>query len=305
MKIVFMGTPNYAVPALKMLHETYGVSMVVTQPDKKIGRKQQVEYSPVKQYAISNNIPLFQPEKLKNDYQALIEIKPDLIITAAYGQMVPDAVLNLSVPLNLHGSLLPKYRGGAPVQYAIKNGDKKTGITLMYMASKMDAGDIIAQKEVDISEHDNTETLMEKLSFIARDLLQAHMPAIIAGTNQRIKQDENLVTFAYTIKPEQEILDFNQTSDEIINHLRSLLPTPGGSIFIKNSRIKVYEIEKSDIISHEEPGTILKTKKVLLVKTKDGVLSLIKIQPENKKIMMARDFLNGQKLLFEGDKFNQ
>ncbi|PKK86948.1 MAG: methionyl-tRNA formyltransferase [Tenericutes bacterium HGW-Tenericutes-8] len=304
MKIVFMGTPSYAIPSLEMLHKTYGVSLVVTQPDKKIGRKGEIEFSPVKKFALEHNIPLFQPEKMKLDYQTILEVNPDVIITAAYGQMIPDAVLNAAISLNLHGSLLPKYRGGAPVQYAIKNGDTKTGVTLMYMVKKMDAGDMIATSETDILATDTTETLMSRLGVLAATLLERQLPLIMAGKNTRIVQNPTEVTFAYNIKPTEEILDFNQTSEALINHLRSLLPTPGASIFIKGVRIKVYEMEKSDIISHEAPGTILSDRKALLVKTGNGVVSLLSIQPENKKVMMAKDFLNGQKLLVKGDVFN-
>ena len=304
MNIVFMGTPSYAIPTLKMLKEHYGITLVVTQPDKKVGRKGEIEFSPVKQFAIEHQIPLFQPDNMKLDYQPILDVKPDLIITAAYGQMIPEAVLNAATSLNLHGSLLPKYRGGAPVQYAIKQGEKKTGVTLMYMAKKMDAGDMIAKKETDITPSDTTETLMSKLGILAANLLYEQLPLILAGKNERIKQNESEVTFAYNIKPEEEILDFNQTTESLLNHLRSLLPTPGASIFIKGVRIKVYEMEKSDIISHEAPGTVITDRKTLLVKTGNGVVSLLSIQPENKKVMMAKDFLNGQKLLTKGDVFN-
>lgn len=304
MNIVFMGTPSYAIPTLEMLHQHYGIALVVTQPDKKVGRKGEIEFSPVKQFALENHIPLFQPDKMKLDYQPILDVKPDLIITAAYGQMIPEVVIKSATSLNLHGSLLPKYRGGAPVQYAIKLGDTKTGVTLMYMAKKMDAGDMIAKKETDISPTDTTGTLMTKLGILAADLLYEQLPLILAGKHDRVKQNEADVTFAYNIKPEEEILDFNQTSEALLNHLRSLLPTPGASIFIKGARIKVYEMEKSDIISHEAPGTVISDRKTLLVKTGNGVVSLLSIQPENKKVMMAKDFLNGQKLLTKGDVFN-
>lgn len=300
-----MGTPSYAVPSLAYLHKTYGVKLVVTQPDKKVGRKGEIEYSPVKQFALDHHIPCFQPIKMKTDYQVILDANPDIIITAAYGQMIPNSVLESAISINLHGSLLPKYRGGAPVQYAIKNGDETTGVTLMYMASKMDAGDMIATKEIRIEKTDNTETLMAKLSILAKQLVEEQLPLIMEKTNARIPQDEALVSFAYNIKPEQEILNFNQTSNEIINHLRSLLPQPAGSIFINDIRIKVYEIEKSDIIISGMPGEILSDKKELLVKSADGTLSITKLQPQNKKVMAATDFLNGQKILKKGDIFNQ
>lgn len=304
MKIIFMGTPAYAVETLKMLHQTYGVSLVVTQPDKKVGRAGKVEYSPVKQYAVEHGLPLFQPIKMKLDYQPIIDIKPDLIVTAAYGQMIPKAVLDAGISVNLHGSILPKYRGGAPVQYAIRNGEKETGVTLMYMAPKMDSGNIIAVKSIPIDKTDTTDTLMGKLSLVAKDLLKTHIEDIVLGQCPSIAQDESKVSFAYNLKPQDEILNFNQTYDQIDCHLRSLLSQPGGSIFIHNTRIKVYEIAKSDIISNGVPGEILSDKKRLLIQALDGAVELLKIQPENKKIMDARDFLNGQKLFVKGDIVN-
>ena len=304
MKIVFMGTPAYAVETLKMLHQKYGVSLVVTQPDKKVGRAGKVEFSPVKQYAIENGLTLFQPIKMKLDYQPILDIKPDLIVTAAYGQMIPKAVLDAGISVNLHGSILPKYRGGAPVQYAIRNGESETGVTLMYMAPKMDSGNIIATKAIPIEKTDTTDTLMAKLSVVAKELLDTHIQDIVAGNCPSIPQDETQVTFAYNLKPEDEVLNFNQTFEQIDSHLRSLLSQPGGSIFIHNTRIKVYEIAKSDIISTGVPGEILSDKKRFYIQALDSAVELIKIQPENKKIMEAKDFLNGQKLFVKGDIVN-
>lgn len=304
MKIVFMGTPAYAVPTLEMLHQKYGVALVVTQPDKKVGRAGQVEFSPVKQFALNHQIALFQPIKMKLDYQPILDIKPDLIVTAAYGQMIPKSVLDAGIAINLHGSILPKYRGGAPVQYAIRNGELETGVTLMYMAPKMDSGDIIDIHKVMIEPNDTTDTLMAKLSIAARTVLESNIDRLLQGRTPRIQQDESKVTFAYNLKPVDEILDFNQTVHQIDCHLRSLLSQPGGSIFVNKTRIKVYEIAKSDIISSGVPGEILSDKKRLLIQAKDGVVELIKIQPENKKIMLAKDFLNGQKLFTKGDIVN-
>jgi len=304
MNIVFMGTPAYAVPTLKMLHETYGVKLVVTQPDKKMGRAGKVEFSPVKQYALDNQIPLFQPIKMKLDYEPILAVNPDIIVTAAYGQMIPKAVLDAAIAVNLHGSILPKYRGGAPVQYAIRQGELETGVTLMYMAQKMDSGDIIDVEKLPIESSDTTDTLMGKMSLIAKDLLEKNIQDILSKKNHRYPQDETLVTFAYNLKPEDEILNFNQTYRQIDCHLRSLLSQPGGSIFINNSRIKVYEIAKSDIILDGVPGEILSDKKRLLIRCSDAVVELIKIQPENKKVMLAKDFLNGQKLFVKGDKLS-
>ncbi|HKL61443.1 MAG TPA: methionyl-tRNA formyltransferase [Acholeplasma sp.] len=305
MNIVFMGTPDFAIPILEMLHQTYGVCLVVTQPDKAVGRKKILTHSPVKAFALKHGIKLFQPIKMSKDYKQIVDAKPDILITAAYGQMIPNGVLDLAPAINVHGSLLPSYRGGAPVQYSIKNGDTRTGITIMYMAPKMDSGDIIIQKEVEISKTDTTDTLMARLSLVGRDLLLDVFKSIVSKTNQRTKQDESKVSFAYTLKPSDEILDFNQTSDMVDNHLRALLSEPGGSVFINNARIKVYEIEKSDIISSAMPGEVISIHKTLLVKTQDGVIRLKVIKPEGKKLMKDSDFLNGQKIINKGDIFNQ
>jgi methionyl-tRNA formyltransferase len=266
-----------------------------------VGRKKIITKSPVKEFAIKHGIDVFQPIKLSKDYNRIVEIKPDLIVTAAYGQMIPTAVLDLATSINVHGSILPKYRGGAPVQYAIKNGDKTTGVTIMYMAPKMDSGDIIECEEIEILETDTTDSLMRRLSIVGRNLLDRTILSIINQTNNRVPQDETQVTFAYTIKPEEEFLDFTKTTKEVMNHLRSLLDEPGGSIFVNNTRIKVYEIEKSDIISSRNPGEVVKVTKQFLVKTKDGVVRLKKIKPEGKKLMNDTDFLNGQKIISEGD----
>lgn len=305
MKLVFMGTPSFSVPILKKLHEEYKVSLVVTQPDKKVGRKQEIIYSPVKAYALENNIPLFQPFNIKVDFKTIIDLKPDLIITASYGQILPKELFELCDLINVHGSLLPKRRGGAPVQRAIIERDVKTGITLMYMSLKMDAGDIISKKEIKIEETDTTTILMEKLSYLGRDLLVEELPNILNKTANRSPQNENLVTYSPNLTKEDEILDFRQNSDLVISRLNGLLDEPGGSIFVNDTRIKVYNLKKSDIISLVEPTTIISVKKQLLIKTKDGVLEVTLLQEEGKKKMQSKDYLNGQSKFREGGKINE
>ncbi len=215
-KIVFMGTPSFSVPILKALNEKYDILAVVTQPDRPVGRKKKISASPVKQAANDLNLKVLQPEKLSGseEMQSVIEMQPDFIITAAYGQFLPTKLLNAAqiAAVNVHGSLLPKYRGGAPVQYAIMNGDKETGITIMYMVKGMDAGDIIAQQAVAITETDDTETMFNKLSIVGRDLLLDTLPKIASNDINPIKQDESQVVFSPTIKRSEEKLDFNQTA---------------------------------------------------------------------------------------------
>lgn len=301
MKIVFMGTIEFSRTILEKLHKAYPVGLIVTQPDAKIGRKQIITPNVVKLFADDNKIPTFQPFKLYHDYQPIIDFKPDLIITAAYGQMIPKAVLSLCPALNVHGSLLPKRRGGAPIQRAIIEGDKETGITIMYMAQKMDAGDIIKQRVVPI-ENDTTTSLFKKMAQVGSDLLLEVMNDITKGEVKSYPQDESLVTFSYNLTKKDELLDFSKTSQEIINHLNGLLDEPGGSIFINKTRIKLYEVEKHDIISSAPPKTILSTDKNLIIKTLDGALSILKLQEQGKRVMDVKDYLNGQRLFHKGEE---
>ena len=229
-KILFMGTASFSSCVLKKLLETnYNVIAVVTQPDRLVGRKKVLTMPEVKEVALKHDILVYQPQSIKNDYQDLLALKPDLIITAAYGQMIPEAILNLPSLgcINVHASLLPKYRGGAPVHYAIINGEEVTGVTIMYMVKKMDAGNIISQEEVKIAPDETTGELYERLSNVGAKLLVETLPSIINKTNASIEQDENLVTYAPVISHEQEKIDFNQSVKQVYNHVRGLNPWPG------------------------------------------------------------------------------
>lgn len=304
MKIVFMGTPEFAVPILEMLKNRHQVLLVVTQPDKPVGRKRVWTASPVKVKAIELGLPVFQPLKLKTDFQLILDLAPDLIITVAYGQMLPNTLLDQVTAINVHGSLLPKYRGGAPIQYALFNGDSHTGITIMYMAYQMDSGDIIRQQSIIIDPKDNYQTLSRKLSFVGQTLLEKVLTEYEKGPLKSIPQDISKVTFAYTLKPKDEILSFRKTSQEIINRIRGLAPEPGATAHIKNGIIKIYDAQKSDIIDSKAiPGTVISIKKQLIVKTTDGAIELLQLQIPGKKQMSAQAFLNGQTIIREGDVF--
>ena len=305
MNIVFMGTPYFAVPILEKLNEISPINLVVTQPDKRVGRKQEFTYSPVKLFAVRHNLEVFQPKNIKTDYQRIIDIKPDIIVTAAYGQMIPAELINHYTMVNIHGSLLPKYRGGAPVQRAIMNGDTTTGVTLMYMAQKMDSGSIIAQSEISIEEDDTTTSLMKKLSYVGRDLLVENLEDILNKQIDPILQDESLVTFAYNLNKKDEILNFNQPTYLVMRQLNGLLDEPAASIFIKGVRIKVFKLEKSDIISSMKPGTVVSIDKELHVKTLDGVVRILELSEQGKKRMTDKAYLNGQKIICEGSVFNE
>jgi len=307
MKIVFMGTPLFAVEVLEMLIKEHDVCLVVTQPDKVTGRKKILTPPRVKEVAIKHGIEVFQPKNIKIDYQKIIDLKPDMMITAAYGQILPKVLLDKVKAINVHGSLLPKYRGGAPIQYALFNGDKQTGVTIMYMAFKMDSGDIIKQEAIDIKDDDDTLSLTKRLSTLGTKLLKEVLEDIERGVINRIAQDDAFVTFSPTLTYKDEYLSFNQTSEKIINLIKGLSPEPGAYAFINGVKIKIYKVKNNDIIENEDkiPGTILSTKKKLIVKTLDKAVEIEQVQVPGKKIMAAKDFLNGQNILDINDVFNE
>lgn len=294
-KTFFMGTPEFAVPILEVLIKTTEVVLVVTQPDKYVGRKKVLTYSPIKKKALENNIPVFQPIKIREDYEEIKKYKPDLIVTCAYGQIVPIEVLEIPRLgcINVHASLLPKYRGGAPIHYAIMNGDKETGITIMYMDEGMDTGDMIESKSIPILDDDNLATLSAKLSDLGASLLEEVLPSIIDGTNKRVKQDSSLATYAYTIKREDEHLDFNNKAIDIYNKVRALNPYPLANIIINDEELKVIE----GYVGNNTTGLVGKIcdikKDAIGINTIDKIFYITKIKPFGKKEMLVRDYLNG------------
>ncbi len=297
LKIVFMGTPDFAVPILEGLIENYGVSAVVSQPDRKVGRKQEIRETPIKKVATKNNILIIQPEKIKEAEEEIYTWKPDLIITCAYGQILPVTLLMLPRLgcINVHASLLPKLRGGAPIHRAIMNGYKKTGITIMYMSKEMDAGDIISSKEIEIDDDDTASTLHDKLSILGRDLLLETLPSIIDGTNHREKQDESEVTYAFNIKREDEKIDFSKTKKEIYNKIRGLNSFPGAYCIFNGKVLKVWEAEISQNYFPELfNGQITNIyKNGFGVKVSNGEIIFKVVQPEGKGKMSATSFANG------------
>ncbi|WP_339249617.1 methionyl-tRNA formyltransferase [Sporosarcina sp. FSL W8-0480] len=310
-KIVFMGTPDFSVPVLTMLHnEGYDIAAVVTQPDRPVGRKRVLTPPPVKVEADRLGLTVLQPEKLRNSAE-LTELKnmnPDLIVTAAYGQILPKDLLD--VPrlgcINVHASLLPKYRGGAPIHQAVMDGEAETGVTIMYMVEKLDAGDIISQVRIPILEEDNTGTLFEKLSVAGTQLLKETLPSIVSNTNDRIPQDEKYVTFAGNITREQERIDWTRGGNDLFNQVRGLYPWPGAYSVFQDGNVKVWKAEKSDIVTDASPGTIIKRlKDKLVVKTGDSIsIAITELQPAGKKRMSAEEFMNGAGANWnEGDHF--
>lgn len=302
MRIVFMGTPEFSVPILESLIDKHDVVLVVTQPDKLVGRKQLLVSSEVKKCALERGIPVFQPVKIKDDYQAVLEAKPDIIITAAFGQFIPKVILDYPRLgcINVHGSLLPKYRGGAPIQKSIINGECETGISIMYMASRMDAGDIIAQRSIPILDSDDNGSMFKKLSILGRDLLNEVLPSIIDGTNNRTPQDETKVTYSYNITHEEQFIDWNKSAREVFNQVRGLSPNPTALTSINQTVIKIYEAKVVDTEFTGKPGEVLSLNKELVVACGSGAISILTLQVSGKNKMDVKSFLNGQKILYVG-----
>ncbi|MBR3161651.1 MAG: methionyl-tRNA formyltransferase [Bacilli bacterium] len=298
-RIVFMGTPSFAVPILEALIDKYNVTMVVCQPDRKKNRKGKVEYPETKKVALNHGINVFQPERIKENYKPIIDAKPDLIITCAYGQIIPDIILNYPKIgcINVHGSLLPELRGGAPIHWAIIRGYKETGITIMDMSSKMDAGDIISQASIKIDDDMILDTLYEKMSYLGRNLLIETLPSIIDNTCTRNKQDESKVTFGFNIKKEDTKIDFSKPSIDIKNLIRGLNSIPGAYCYLNNKRMKVYDIEILEKLSNKEKcGKIVTIEKDgIICTTKDNLIKIKELAIEGKKRCKAIDFLNGIK----------
>ncbi len=302
MKIVFMGTPTFAVPILKMLYEKHDVVLVVTQPDKHVGRKHVLTPSPVKVLATSLNLPVFQPKRIKQEFQTILNMQADVLITAAYGQILPKALIEGMTSLNIHGSLLPTYRGAAPIQYALFDGLHHTGVTIMEMVYEMDAGPIILQDKVAIDADDNFETLSNKLSELSVTLLDEVLTSFHTYFNHRVEQNQELVTFSPRLKYEDEAINFYWSTAKIINRIRGLSPEPGAHFVHANHLFKVYRAIKSDIMMDEAiPGTILLNKNKLTIRTKDGAIDIHEIQAHGKKRLPIKDFLNGQNVFQVGD----
>ncbi|HEP1512728.1 methionyl-tRNA formyltransferase [Streptococcus pyogenes] len=296
-KLLFMGTPQFSATVLKGLldNPAYEILGVVTQPDRAVGRKKDIKVTPVKQLALEHGISIYQPEKLSGS-QELIEIMglgADGIITAAFGQFLPTKLLGaVSFAINVHASLLPKYRGGAPIHYAIMNGEKEAGVTIMEMVKEMDAGDMVAKASTPILETDNVGTLFEKLALVGRDLLLDSLPAYLSGELKPIPQDHSQATFSPNISPEQEKLDWTMSNQEVFNHIRGMNPWPVAHTFLEGQRLKIYEAQLAE--GEGLPGqVIVKTKKSLVIATGQGALSLIVVQPAGKPKMSIIDFLNG------------
>ena len=307
-KLIFMGTPDFSATVLKGLLESdqYEVLAVVTQPDRAVGRKKEIRITPVKEVALSYGLPIYQPEKLSGspEMEAIMNLGADGIVTAAFGQFLPSKLLaSMNFVVNVHASLLPKHRGGAPIHYALIQGDKETGVTIMETVKEMDAGDMISRRSIPITDEDNVGTLFEKLAIVGRDLLLDTLPAYLAGDIQPEAQDPSQVTFSPNIRPEEERLDWNKTNRQLFNQIRGMNPWPVAHTLWQGGRFKMYEAELAD--GDGQPGEILEIgKRQLLVATGEGALALKTVQPAGKPKMTISDFLNGAgRNLAVGDKF--
>ncbi|MBR3888128.1 MAG: methionyl-tRNA formyltransferase [Clostridia bacterium] len=304
MNIVFMGTPDFAVESLKKLYESgHNILAVISQPDRKAGRGMNVVPTPVKEYAESKGLKVYQPERIRKDeelIQKIKDMKPDVIVVVAFGQILPQEVLDIPKygSINVHGSLLPKYRGAAPIQWSVINGDTVTGITTMMMDAGMDTGDMLEKYEVEIDDNDTYGTLYEKLKVAGGKAIVKTLEKVAEGSVSRVKQGDDF-TMAPMIEKEMGEIDWNKSSKEIRNLIRGFNPMPGAYSYVGEERIKVWTAELTDQVAEEAvPGDIIvaSEKNGLLVKTGDGVLELTEIQMPNQKRMTAKEYLRGHKL---------
>ena len=302
-----MGTPDFAAAILEaLIVAQYQIVGVVSQPDRPVGRNKIVEPTPTKKLALKYDIPIFQVQKIRTDYFFMEELKPDMIITCAYGQILPKALLSIPVQgcINVHASLLPKFRGGAPIHHSIIQGHTKTGVSIMKMSEKMDAGDVYAQAEIPIEENDNVGVLFQKLATLGARLLIKILPEILNHTLLPTPQNEAEVTYAPTIKREEEKISWNRSSREVFNLIRGLSPIPGAYTTLDKVIIKVFHCAPIEWNGLQEAGSIILGDDHLYVKTSDAAVSLLEVQQAGKKRMTIKEFLKGQTFLRSGMKFD-
>lgn len=294
-RVVFMGTPDFAVPVLEKLIENTNVVLVVTKKDAYVGRKKILTESPVAMCAHEHNIEVYKPNKLKEDYEYILNKKPDIIITCAYGSIVPKVVLDYPSYgcINVHASLLPKYRGASPIVASILNGEKETGITIMYMDEGIDTGNIIMSRSIKIEDNDNSLSLSNKLSLLGANLLIDTLPKIFEGENFDIPQDNEEATYVGMLKREDEHINFNNSVENIKNQVRAFSPEPYAFINIDDTEYKISEVEikKCDV---SKIGIIVEVNKDSFgITAKDGIVYIKRIKPSGKKEMSVKDFFNG------------
>lgn len=297
MRTVFMGTTPFSCVVLQqLLDDKYDVVGVVTQPDRPFGRKQILKPSPIKELALLNNLVVLQPESIRKEYQEVLDLEPELIVTCAYGQIVPKVILDYPIKgcLNVHASLLPKFRGGAPIHWSIIRGETETGVTLMHMDVGMDSGDMIAKKSVSIDDNDTMGDVEAKLMKASQVLIHEELKKYLAGELTSIKQDDKLVTLAYTIQKQDEFISFNRPVKDVYNHIRGLVPWPVGYGVLDEKRVKLHAAEYQHKSVNEPAGTIIKvTTEGIEVACIDGIVILKRLQTEGKQAMDVKDIANG------------
>ncbi|MBZ4682899.1 MAG: methionyl-tRNA formyltransferase [Fusobacteriaceae bacterium] len=300
MRILFMGTPEFAVPSLDILNKHHEIIGVFTKIDKPNQRGKKIKFNPVKQYALDNNIDIYQVKsvKTKEVIDKIKELNPDIIVVVAYGKILPNELIEIPKygTINVHSSLLPKYRGAAPIHYAIINGEKETGVTIMDIAEELDAGDIILQAKTEITDEDNLESVHDRLAEIGAKTLLEAIKLIEEGKAIRTPQNHEEATFVKPISKEETKIDWNKSKREIFNFVRGLDPFPGAFFTFNNKIFKLYRVEEYDkIYENAKIGEIveLDKKRGPIVKVKDGAVILTKIKPENKRTISGKDIING------------
>lgn len=298
LKIIFMGTPDFACAILQsLLDSRHQVIGVVSQPDKKVGRKQVVQKTPVKQLAEAHHLPIFQPLRIRDDYEAILALGPDLIVTCAYGQMIPIEVLTFPIygSLNVHASLLPRLRGGAPIHKSIIYGESETGVSIMRMVKQMDAGDYMLQKSIAIDELDTAGTLHDKLMKLGASAIIEAIELLLEEKAVFVKQDESKVTFAYNISKAEEEIDLDKSCKDVYNHIRGLIPWPVGYVYFYDKKLKIHGAKLSDIPCTQPIGTLFMKAKRLYLACRDGAIELTDVQLEGKNPCHSLEFINGNK----------
>nr|WP_314083028.1 methionyl-tRNA formyltransferase [uncultured Leptotrichia sp.] len=303
MKTIFMGTPEFAIPSLKVVAKNTDLRAIFTKEDKVNARGNKIIFSPVKQFGIDNEIEVIQPKKVKDEkiIKKIKEINPDLIVVVAYGKILPKEIIDIPKYgiINVHSSLLPKYRGASPIHSAILNGDTESGVSIMYIEEGLDSGDVILQESCDILESDTLGTLHDKLKDLGAIGLEKALKLIEAGKVEATKQDESLATFVKPITKEQTKIDWNNTKEVIFNQIRGLNPFPAAHTFNeKNENIKIYKTEKLDKEYEGKNGQIVDiiNKKGPAVKVKNGALVLLEVKFQGKKLQRGTDVINGRKM---------
>ncbi len=301
MRVLFMGTPDFAVPALNAIAKEHEVVGVITQQDKPRGRGHKMSPTPVKEAAIENNIEVYQPIKVKEQESVKIirELNPDVIVVIAFGQILSKEILDIPRLgcINVHASLLPKYRGAAPIQWAVINGDEYSGVDTMYMEEGLDTGDIIESVKVKLDKDETGGSLFDRLSLKGAEVILSTLKKLESGEFSRTKQDESQATYAGKITKDMGLLDYNKSASELECLIRGLNPWPAAFTFLDSKRVKVWKASVVDIDKNVTPGTIVSKKKQLVIATADKGLSIDELQVEGKKRMKASDFLNGVKIV--------